>query len=87
MWILIGVMIGLVAGGVLLVAMVVARNRSGSPSAAAALTADQWLTLGIVFSGVGAALMATIGVWMVGMVAIGVIYLGIGISMKRSSQD
>ena len=45
------------------------------------------LTLGIVFAGAGAALTATIGVWMIGMVVLGIVYMGIGIWMKRNDHD
>ena len=42
---------------------------------------------GTAFAGAGAALMATVGVWMVGMVVLGIVYMGIGIWMKRSNQN
>ena len=86
MWILIGIVVGLVAVGVVLVAVVVARRRSEAGPLGAEMTADQWLTLGIVFAGAGAALTATIGVWMIGMVVLGIVYMGIGIWMKRNDR-
>ena len=47
------------------------------------MTADTWISLGIIFAGTGAALMATIGPFMAWMVVVGIIYLGIGARMKR----
>jgi hypothetical protein len=87
MWILIGIVVGLVAAGVVLAAIVVARRRSAAGRPGAEMTADQWLTLGIVFAGAGAALTATIGVWMIGMVVLGIVYMGIGIWVKRNDRD
>jgi hypothetical protein len=84
MWILIGIVAGFVAVGVLLIAAFVTRRSGDTARLGAEMTGDQWLTLGIVFAGAGAALMAAIGVWMIGMVATGVIYMGIGIWMKRN---
>ena len=77
MWILVGIA---------LAAVVVARRRSKRGPLGAEMTADQWLTLGIVFAGAGAALTATIGVWMIGMVVLGIVYLGIGIWMKHNDR-
>jgi hypothetical protein len=87
MWIVVGLLVGLVAVGVLLVAALIARRRGEPTRLGTQMSGDQWLTLGVVFAGAGAALMATLGIWMVGMVAIGVVYMGIGISMKRSNRD
>jgi len=84
MWTLIGIVIGLVTVGVLLVAVVIARRRGDTTQLGAEVTADQWFTLGVIFAGAGAALTATIGVGMVWMVAMGVIYMGMGIRMKRN---
>lgn len=86
-WVLAGIVVGLVVVGVLLVAVLVARRRPDAAPLGAEMTADQWLTLGIVFAGAGAALTATVGVWMVGMVVLGIVYMGIGIWMKRSNQN
>jgi hypothetical protein len=84
MWVLVGIVVVLVAVGVGLAAAVVARRRSETAPLGAEVTADQWITLGIVFSGAGAALTATIGVWMIGMVVLGIVYMGIGMWMKRN---
>lgn len=84
MWVLVGLVVGLVAVGVALAVAVVARRRSEGVPLGSEMTSDQWLTLGIVFAGAGAALTATIGVWMIGMVVLGIVYMGIGIRMKRN---
>jgi hypothetical protein len=84
MWTLVGIVAGLVTVGVLLVVVVIARRRDDTSQLGAEMTADQWFTLGVILAGAGAALTATIGVWMIWMVAMGVIYMGVGIRMKRN---
>lgn len=81
-WVLIGITLGLLVTIGLGVLVVVRRRRWGA-TAEQEMTADQWFTLGIVFTGTGVALMAAIGPQMAFMLAIGIIYMAIGLRMKR----
>jgi hypothetical protein len=81
-WVLVGIALGLLVT-IGLGVLVFVRRRNMGATAPDDMTGDQWLTLGFVFMGAGIALVAAIGVQMVFMVAIGVVYLAIGLRMKR----
>ena len=81
-WILIGIGLGLLATIGLGVLVTVRRRKTGA-TAAQEMSGDQWLTLGFVFAGAGIALMISIGPHMAFMLAIGVIYMAIGLRIKR----
>jgi hypothetical protein len=84
MWVAIGLAVGLVAAGILVVVLaVVGRRRGPASEPRSEVTADTWISLGVIFAGTGAALMATLGPFMVWMVVLGIIYLGMGARMKR----
>lgn len=77
------VAVGLFLVGLALVtaaAPIGARRGSGSRA-----VADPLFILGISFSGVGAALMATVGPGMIGLVAFGVFFLAAGSRRMRNS--
>jgi len=81
-WILVGIGVGLLATIGLGVLVMVRRRKTGA-TAAQEMSGDQWLSMGVVFTGAGIALMLTIGPLMAFMVAIGVIYMAIGLRSKR----
>lgn len=80
-WVLVAIALGLLATIGLGVLVVVRRRKMGA-TVPDEMTGDQWVTLGVVFMGAGVALVATIGLQMLFMVAIGAIYLAIGARMK-----
>ncbi len=88
-WILISA--GLVGGVAMTVALiVVSRRRAGQRATAESagtgeMSPEQWISLGTVFAGAGVALTLTIGSSMLGMVALGFVYLIIGIRKKRNA--
>ena len=89
-WILISV--GVVVGITLTAALlVVNRSRSGAdgggPSTRSeeAMSPEMWISLGTVFAGAGVALWLTVGPAMIGMFALGIIYLAIGITKQREA--
>lgn len=84
-WVLVGIGLGLVA--TIGLAFLVLRRRKLADTASEEMTADQWFTLGIVFMGAGVALMASLGLHMAFMVAIGAIYMGMGARMKRQNRS
>lgn len=80
-WVVVALAIGLVAVAVGVIAMVVVGRRT--PGSTPEMTGDQFLTLGIVFIGAGVALMVAIGPGMIGIMVLGIIYMGMGARMKR----
>ncbi len=88
-WILISV--GAVVGVTMIVALVVASRRragqhaSGESTPTGEMSPEQWISLGTVFAGAGVALTLTIGPAMLGMVALGLVYLIIGIKKQREA--
>jgi hypothetical protein len=80
-WVLVGITMGLLVTVGLAVLVVVRRRKMGA-TAADEMTGDQWLTMGVVFMGAGVALMAAIGPHMAFMLAIGVVYMAIGLRVK-----
>lgn len=81
-WILVGIGVALLATIGLGVLVMVRRRKTGA-TAAQEMSGDQWLSMGFVFTGAGIALMLTIGAHMAFMVAVGVIYMAIGLRIKR----
>ena len=84
MWVLISLVVGLVAVVVAAIAVLVARRRSAAGHEASEMTRDQWITLGVIFTGTGVVMTATLGPYMVWMIALGVIYMALGARMKRT---
>ena len=84
MWVLAGLVIGLVIAVAAAVVLLAMRRRSPAPDKAPEMTAEQWTTLGVIFVGAGTAMMATMGPYMIPMVILGVIYLGMGARAKRT---
>ncbi len=83
-WIVIGLAIGLVAVGVAVaVALVAGRRGTDRPE----MSGDQLFTLGVVFTGTGLALALTINLGMLGMMALGIVYMAMGARMKRAEAD
>lgn len=81
-WVLVGVGLGLLLTiGLVVFAML--RRRNLGATAPEEMSADRWFALGVVFTGAGVALMASIGPQMAFMLAIGLIYMVIGARMKR----
>jgi len=85
MWVVLGLVVGLLAVVGLLVFVALSRRglAEGSPIESD-MTAEQWTTLGIVFTGAGTAMTVTLGPFMVWMIALGVIYMAMGVRMKRN---
>lgn len=83
MWIAVALVVGLASMGILVGAVLIGRAQAESGTLGAAMSGDQWAMLGVVFTGAGAALMATTGPSMVWLVVLGIIYLGMGVRMKR----
>jgi hypothetical protein len=81
-WVVAGLSIALIAAGVAVVVVIRRRLSGDSPSTPAA-SADQWFALGVIFTGAGVALTATLGPFMIWMIALGVVYLGMGARMRR----
>ena len=84
-WILIA--IGAAAGIILSISLLIKRRRSDGQSAPVDMTGDQWLALGVVFLGAGVALWISTGPAMLGMVALGIIYIGMGVTKKREEDS
>ncbi len=82
--VLVGIIFGVVVAGAVIYA---ATRRRSDPEWSNTMTGDQWLTLGIVFTGAGTALTASVGPAMLGMVALGLIYMAMGVSTKRKEGE
>ncbi len=81
-WVVVGLVIGLVAVGVGIAAVLVVRRRDPD-LAESRMTGDQLFMLGVIFTGTGVALAVSIGPHMLGILALGIIYMGMGATMKR----
>lgn len=79
MWIVIGVAIGLV--GVVVVVLVAAR-RSMSVERQV-VTGDQLFWLGVIYTATGVTLVSTIGPGMIGILALGIVFMGMGANRRR----
>jgi hypothetical protein len=80
-WIAIAMGLVLLAVGVLVTVLLLAR-RSGDVGAGT-MSPDDLVTLGIVFVGAGVALSVTIGPFMIWMVGLGLAYMAMGRSRKH----
>jgi Ca2+/Na+ antiporter len=80
-WVVVALVIGLVAVAVGLTALFVARRRD--PGSVQEMRGDQLFTLGVIFTGTGVALTVTIGPAMIGIMALGIVYLVMGTWMRR----
>lgn len=78
MWIPVGIGL-MVAVGLVAVAL----TRRSATSRGSGLSSEQWIALGIVFMGAGAATMSTLGYPMLGMMGVGVIFLARGLTARR----
>jgi hypothetical protein len=85
LWILVAVVI-VIAAAAMAIAMRAFVGRDASDSSST-MTGEQWFTLGIVLTGAGVALTTTVGPTMLAMVALGLIYMGIGASKKRKEGE
>ena len=81
MWIVIGLGLIFLALGTVIAIQLSARRSgdTGGPE----MSGDDMFTLGIIFTGAGAALSATIGPFMLFMVALGLVYMTLGMRRKR----
>lgn len=84
-WVLLGLVLGLIAVAVGLGTVFVVRRRD--PALREAMSGDQMFTLGVIFTGTGIALSVSIGPHMLGIMALGIIYMGIGAAMKRRERE
>jgi hypothetical protein len=81
MWPALWIGLGIVAGLALTIAAFrVSRDRDP-------ITGEQLFQLGIIFVGTGVALMTTIGAPGLAMLALGVIYMGIGATRRNPSDS
>ncbi|MGI9643525.1 MAG: hypothetical protein ACR2N9_12195 [Acidimicrobiia bacterium] len=79
MWILFSIGVGFVA--IVIVAVLATRDRKARPNSD--ISGDDLFALGVVFVGAGVAMSVTLGPIMVWMIALGVIYMGMGTQKKR----
>ena len=82
MWVAIGIGIGLIAGLVAIV-VVIAFSRRDPKRPQAELAGDEMFNLGIVFTGAGVALWVSVGPSMIGIFALGLIFMVMGARKKR----
>jgi hypothetical protein len=80
-WVVIGLLVGLVAVGAGIGAVLVARRRG--PNEHPEMTGDQLFTLGVIFTGTGIALGVAVNPGMLGIMMLGIIYMAMGAQMKR----
>jgi hypothetical protein len=80
MWVFIAVGIGLVA--VVIAAVLVTRETRNATSPTE-ISPEDLFSLGVVFTGAGVAMTATLGSFMVWMIGLGVIYMAMGTQKKR----
>lgn len=60
------------------------RRRRAHPDQVVDMSADELLTLGVVFAGSGLALFATVGIAGIGLLAVGFVFTGLGIQRRRA---
>jgi len=84
-WIVIA--IGAAAGIILAIALLIRRRQNEGQSAPVTMTGDQWFTIGVVFLGAGIALSISTSPGLLGMVALGIIYMVIGVAKKREEES
>ena len=81
MWIMLGLIVGLIAVASLAVIIWLASRRE-HPSRAE-MTGEELFTLGVVFTGAGVALSVSVGPAMVGMLAVGIVFMVLGARKRR----
>ena len=84
MWIVIGLIIGLIA--VVATGVLVYMMRSDPGESKKEMTGDEMFMLGVVFTGSGVALFVSVGPAMLGMLALGIIFMATGAKKKRDEQ-
>ncbi|MDJ0792023.1 MAG: hypothetical protein QNJ71_09005 [Acidimicrobiia bacterium] len=84
MWIVIGLIVGVIA--VVALILVVWRASRRDEAEATAMTGDELFTLGVVFTGAGVALFVSIGPAMLGMFALGIVFMVVGAKKRRSER-
>ena len=85
MWVIVGILVALLAVGIAAGVVLTIRRRSPEQPVGAELTPEQWTALGVVFFGAGVAMWLTLGPAMIGMSAMGLIFMGMGIKEQRAS--
>jgi len=85
--VLIALGVGLLAVVISIGVMFMIRRRSAGEPFGSELTADQWIALGVVFTGAGVALVISLGPGAIALLAVGAIYLAMGVRMKGMPQQ
>ena len=85
MWVIISILVALLALVIGAGVVLSLRRRSPEETFGSELSADQWTALGVVFFGTGVALWLTVGPAMIGMTAMGLIFMAVGIRVNRDS--
>ena len=84
MWVVLGIIVGLIALVALAVTMWLSSR--GEERRRTQMSGDELFTLGVVFTGAGVALFVSIGPAMLGMLALGIVFMLIGAQRKRSER-
>lgn len=87
MWVIIGIIVGLLAILGLFVTMVAVQRRTPDDSVGTDVTAEQWFGLGVTFIGAGVALLLTLGPAMIGMIGVGAVFVVLGARIRRDQAD
>lgn len=87
MWIVLGLSVGMLA--LVTLGVVLWMSNRGDDAGARGtssreMSGDEMFTLGVVFAGAGVALSVSLGPAMIGMFAIGIVFMVLGIRKKRS---
>ena len=84
MWIVVGLIVGLIA--VVALMLVVWRESRRDEAEATEMTGDELFTLGVVFTGAGVSLFVSVGPAMLGMFALGIVFMVLGARRRRSER-
>lgn len=82
MWIVLGLIVGLIA--VVSLGAVIWRASRREHPARTDMTGEELFTLGVVFTGAGVALSISIGPAMIGMLALGLVFMVLGARKRRN---
>ena len=74
MWIVIGIAVGLVTVAIVLAVA----TRRGMSTGREMMTGEQMFVFGVIYTGAGVALVTSIGPAMIGVLALGIVFMGIG---------
>lgn len=85
MWVIVSIVVALLAVLIGVGVVLTIRRRSPDEPFGSEMSADQWTALGVVFFGTGVALWLTVGPAMIGMTAMGLIFMAVGIRVNRDS--